>query len=181
MAANYSWLFWLIGGALGAAALALLFVSLFKDRARGRRRCPKCWYDMGGTREVAQLTCSECGRTAKRERQLYKTRRRWRRATLACVILLMAVAVSLVPSVLTKTWPGLVPTDVLVLSARKLPQRSPMLQAELDRRIAAGELSPRQWRWLINRVIDDPMALVLIDLKSRAQWPVDSQPRYTAD
>jgi hypothetical protein len=43
------WLFWGLGGALALAGLWLQYWSLFADRARGRRRCPKCWYDMSGT------------------------------------------------------------------------------------------------------------------------------------
>ncbi len=66
-----NWLFWIGGGGIGLLALALLYWSLLHDRARGRRRCLKCWYDMSRT---PTLTCSECGWTAKREKKLVKTR-----------------------------------------------------------------------------------------------------------
>ncbi len=74
---------WMIGAAaLGAAAI--LFVALFGDRARGRKRCPKCWYDMsgaagatgGGTGDGA-IVCPECGKRIAREKELFRTRRRW--------------------------------------------------------------------------------------------------------
>lgn len=73
-----------------AAALLLLCAAaagwfLFADRARGRRRCPRCFYAMEG---VSGLTCPECGRTARSEQALFRTRRRWKGAILAVVILL---------------------------------------------------------------------------------------------
>ena len=38
-----------IGGwLLAAAGFALFAWALFRDRSRGRKRCPKCWYDMTG-------------------------------------------------------------------------------------------------------------------------------------
>ncbi len=51
----------------------------FGDRSKGRARCPKCWYDMRGPRPGREgLACPECGYDARKERQLYKDRRRWR-------------------------------------------------------------------------------------------------------
>ena len=35
------WFYWLIGGLLGTGGLILAFWSLFADRARGRKHCPK--------------------------------------------------------------------------------------------------------------------------------------------
>ena len=74
-----AWLWWIGGAALGLLGLWLLYWSFLHDRSKGRRRCPKCWYNMSGT---ASMTCSECGRTAKRATKLYKTHRRWRWARL---------------------------------------------------------------------------------------------------
>lgn len=48
---------WLVMG----GGVVLLGRALLWDRARGRRRCPKCWYDMSG---VDSLRCPECGREA---------------------------------------------------------------------------------------------------------------------
>jgi hypothetical protein len=45
------------------------------DRARGRIRCPRCWYDMSAAQN---LICPECGNTAKSTAQFKNTRRpRW--------------------------------------------------------------------------------------------------------
>jgi hypothetical protein len=79
---------------LAIAAGWTSYVALWRDRARGRRRCPRCWYDLSGT---AALQCPECGRTARSERKLRKRRRRPRLALLSLVFLLLAYASSRVP------------------------------------------------------------------------------------
>src|SRR5262245_48531714 len=73
--------------ALGGAATAL--VALFRDRARGRVRCPKCWYDMSA---ATTLRCPECGHDARTPKRLLKTRRRWKLAILGFVMVLTAGA-----------------------------------------------------------------------------------------
>jgi hypothetical protein len=76
---------WIIAGSLlllAGAATALY--ALFADRSRGRRRCPSCFYSMDG---ATGLLCPECGRTARSQRTLHRTRRRWRLALIGCGIL----------------------------------------------------------------------------------------------
>jgi len=63
----------------------LLTWALFWNRARGRKRCPTCWYDMA---DAPSLVCPECGRDARCEKRLTKTRRRKRWA--ACALFLFA-------------------------------------------------------------------------------------------
>ena len=55
-----------------AAGCALTAWGLFGDRSKNRRRCPRCWYDMRGSRGYV---CSECGHDAVEVRRLYKDRR----------------------------------------------------------------------------------------------------------
>lgn len=62
--------------AVGAAALGVALVALFAGRSRGRKRCPRCWYDMTGA-AAGSLRCPECGHEANGERELLRTRRRW--------------------------------------------------------------------------------------------------------
>ena len=112
-AANLDWLYHTLGYALAAAGLLLLLWSLFWDRPRGRRRCPKCWYDMAG---VPGIRCPECGREARRERSLFKTHRRRRGVCLAILLMLAASPVWSVPRIRRDGWFGAVPTTILALT-----------------------------------------------------------------
>lgn len=86
---EYAWAFYTAACILWLIAGVGLFVALFRDRSRGRRRCPKCWYDMAG---VPGLKCPECGREARKERRLHTTRRRWRLATLFALLAALGIA-----------------------------------------------------------------------------------------
>lgn len=82
---------WTIAG-LGT----LLFLwSMFRDRSGGRARCPKCWYDLAGLVNPEAttpwpVTCPECGRKMERDSQTRRTRRHWKPAVLALVLMLAA-------------------------------------------------------------------------------------------
>src|SRR5690606_28519676 len=87
-AGRMEWLVLTLGVVLGLGGLGLGAWGLFGDRPRGRRRCPACWYRMDGVRG---RSCPECGRTARSERALLRTRRRWG-WTAAGVLLVIAGA-----------------------------------------------------------------------------------------
>lgn len=108
------WLAWAAGGILSLVGLWLLYRSLLADRSRGRKRCPACWYDMTGT---PTLTCPECGRTARSDRHLLRTRRRSARALAALLITFVGYCTLRTPALLAGRWTGLIPTSVLVLIA----------------------------------------------------------------
>ncbi|MBX9736938.1 MAG: hypothetical protein K2X32_08425 [Phycisphaerales bacterium] len=77
-------------GLIAGLAGMLLWWALLSDWWQGgakKRRCPKCAYDMSGT---SGLKCPECGRVAKSERQLHRSRRRWRLALVALAALTLA-------------------------------------------------------------------------------------------
>jgi len=64
-----------IGWTAGLFGVFLVIWWVVGDRARGRMRCPECWYDMS---DAAGLQCPECGKTVKDEGVFLKTRRpRW--------------------------------------------------------------------------------------------------------
>ena len=167
-----AWIWWLGGGVLALTGLVLLWWSLFRDRARGRRRCPKCWYDMTG---VPELVCPECGRDARREKRLGKTRRRWRAAIAACLITAPGVGMVAIPRASRDGWLSLVPTTVLLVTAPPAGQGyargstggwvlDPIV-AELKRRDAQSTLADWQWSWYISNrgVIEFP-----------DRWPADT-------
>src|SRR5436853_2306048 len=91
--------YWLAGAA-GLAAAVVLYWALFHDRARGRRRCPKCWYSLEG----GGLKCPECGRESTSERSLLKTRRKWRRGLAGLLIALYGGAAAMTPDVRENGW-----------------------------------------------------------------------------
>src|SRR5947207_11187405 len=119
--ASYDWIYSASGYSLAAAGLLLLLWSLFYDHPRGRRRCPKCWYDMGG---VPGLTCPECGREARSERRLHRTRRHRRLAALSLLVAAAGLAVTAIPDYQIG-WQHALPSWALVFLA---PARDPTVQ-----------------------------------------------------
>lgn len=112
----WDWFYWLIGGLLGATGAILALWSLFADRARGRKRCPKCWYDMSGAAGDPPHTCPECGKVIKRDERLYKTRRRWRWTILSILILIASPISFDIPRVRRNGLVKSLPTTVLILA-----------------------------------------------------------------
>lgn len=139
MGNNLDWLWWTTASLLSAAGLALLLWAIWGDRPRGRRRCPKCWYDLSAT---VGLTCPECGRTAKNERRLHRTRRRRWWAAVGFLLVLLGAATSAVPMVQRKGW-DLVSTPILVELVPIGGYDGPFGQ-ELMRRM--GMTGPNSWR-----------------------------------
>jgi hypothetical protein len=143
---------------LCAIGVGVLGWALFWDRAKGRRRCPECWYDMKG---VPGLKCPECGREAKRERRLGKTRRRWRWAATGLLMLLAGGAGAIGPRVKRDGWMGLVPTTVVILmlpqaaedvgNIKVLTRSQNPFAEEMCRRVASRGMWDWQWRWAITR------------------------------
>lgn len=113
---------WLDIAALAVGGIGVLVIvwALFWDRARGRQRCPKCWYDMSATAGVDRpraLVCPECGHDAKTPRRLRKTRRRWGVAAATLAVLVLTAGV---PSWERRRegWTALIPTTGLIIAWR---------------------------------------------------------------
>lgn len=147
-------LLWSFAGVFAAIGLPLLYSALFADRARGRKRCPCCWYDMDG---APSLQCSECGHNAPRPAALLRTRRRWFRATVACVILFGGTSLALTPKLREHGPLALVPNFILVRFAPSESEEARFdpvqncwvadpISLELARRIRQRSISPAHLR-----------------------------------
>lgn len=151
---------WSAGALIACAALALAAWALFADRARGRRRCPKCWYDMSGARS-SEARCPECGRIVKHEKDWFRTRRRWRGVWMALSLLVLAVASGLVGKARRDGWESIAPTTVLILAAPWIDHPWPLEVLESRARVLVSDGAEIQsgtlrwqWRWLMNTCIN---------------------------
>ena len=106
----------LIGYAtLTAAALVAAWGILRIARmrmTRANRRCPRCWFDMSHTEG---LRCTECGRDAKKEKRLFRVRRRRWPFYAALLFMIIGDAVFRVPAIQQRGWTAAVPGTVLIL------------------------------------------------------------------
>ncbi|MEK6703277.1 MAG: hypothetical protein AABZ53_13515 [Planctomycetota bacterium] len=119
-----------------------------------RRRCGKCWYDMTG---VAGLRCPECGREARHERGLMRSRIRWRGVLVNLAVLLPAHVAASMPTVRAHGWGRLVPMVVLAswpmnLDAWIKGTSADWAGKELDDRLKEELFGPLSQRVLAERV-----------------------------
>ncbi|MHC4415784.1 MAG: hypothetical protein ACYS0G_10910 [Planctomycetota bacterium] len=142
------WLFWVFGTLLVGLCLVLTWWGLFGDRARGRRRCPRCWYDLSHS---PGMTCPECGYTALRERNLFRTRRRWVPALAAALAAALAVSWAIEQG-RQSGWVSMLPTRVILLSLPLVGGGDSDLINELISR-TGPRLTDGQWRALIKRCL----------------------------
>ncbi len=152
---NWDWLFWIGGLLIMGAGVVMVGVGLFSDRARGRRRCPRCWYDMSGATETDAWTCPECGRAARRRgrggaRELLRTRRHPIRIYAGIILISVGFSIRATPRVGQRGPVAAVPTSVLVLIA---PIEAPLY-----------ELSPRPFR-----LARDPLLVELLGRVDRRE------------
>jgi len=105
-------LFYSVAGLALAAGLVALHRATFADRSRGRPRCPKCWYDMTGSRG---FICPECGNDAARQTNLYRTRRSGMEAVLGTLLLVSGITLAAIPTVQDQGWTALIPTTALMI------------------------------------------------------------------
>lgn len=153
-----------IGGGVLLAGVALLLRGILYDPARGRQRCPRCWYDMQSLAASGRLVCPECGHDAKHSRRLARTRHH--RLSLAAGIAIMLAAwfaprALLVPKYGYKT---LVPTTVMIAGMWCWEDewiRGPVLPVKysLEWRLDTERSWAWQRRWTLQRcehMLDDP-------------------------
>lgn len=150
MSALGDWSYWLVILGVVAALGALVYAAwwaLFADRAKDRRRCPRCWYDMAYS---PGLTCAECGFTARQESQLHKTRRRLGVAALA---ILAAVAITLWANerVSNRGYAAVLPTRALIWMLPVAGSMNGHIGDELRTRAMMQRMSDSQWNALVGR------------------------------
>ncbi len=141
-----------------AVGLVLFVWALIWDRSRGRPRCPRCWYDLPGQWQP-QTVCPECGYRSLAAGQLFKTRRRWRLALGALILILVGRGVVLQPASRGGRWHAWIPSTVLIAGLPWTDEMWPW--EELDRRGQVnipGMMWKRraalwdwQWRFLTRR------------------------------
>jgi hypothetical protein len=144
------WLAWVLGALFAAGMLYLAWWGLFGDREKGRRRCPKCWFDLTGTpADPPLLRCNECGHAPADTRALHRTRRRWTSAILAMVALALSGAFVL-QRASDNGWASLLPSRALIAF---MPFSDPAgdMFTELQLRLRRGELSEGQVVALVRR------------------------------
>lgn len=144
----------------GFASLALIFVGFQFDPARGRARCPACWYSMQG---FESHTCPECGRAPGPPALLLKTRRSPPVIAFGVALLLASLALSRVAAVRAMGWKGAFPTTVLILGLEHLPDSLISPTGSASPAIWTGTLAYRadntvmptwQEEWLRRRATD---------------------------
>jgi hypothetical protein len=162
-----------VAGALVAlGALVILVWALRGDRARGRRRCPRCWYDLAGT---TVLTCPECGHRAGAESHTHRPRRRWKLAAVALLAVVAGLCTAAWPIARSNRWPEFIPSWVLVriapIRSPYLSQSSGLLDNELATRRYRGALSDAHVQHVFDRVYAAfPKELDQI-VWTRDRWP----------
>ncbi|MCH7798232.1 MAG: hypothetical protein IID28_07270 [Planctomycetes bacterium] len=144
-----NWLAWGAGAVTFLVAVAVLWWGLFGDRARGRRRCPRCWYDMS---HAAGMTCPECGWAAPGERHFSRTRRRPVPALVAAIVASVCASYA-IERADRQGWLALVPTRIVVLSLPVFGDAHGSLTTELSMRLAQGTLTDSQLRALTRRCL----------------------------
>lgn len=127
-----------------AVACGLFFLGFFRDRARGRARCPKCWYALQGLETDLPRPCPECGRVITHRRQLYRTRWHGVPVAFGVLALVLAIAAYFTPPIRRDGWLQTTPTWALRLhlawsSRESIMQGDPVVN-EIIRRLEDGEI-----------------------------------------
>ncbi|MEL6329933.1 MAG: hypothetical protein AAFR38_09740 [Planctomycetota bacterium] len=149
-------MWWMIGGwVVTALGLGLVGWAMFADRARGRRRCRRCWYDMVA---VDGLLCPECGHEHRDARRLLATRRRWAFVWLALVPLLGGWALRLTPKYQRGGVAAITPDFVVALNASSwsgpaLAQTDHRYRRRVDRLMRDEDVSDSTRRLVVDRAL----------------------------
>ncbi|MEM9372742.1 MAG: hypothetical protein AAGA55_03785 [Planctomycetota bacterium] len=143
MATIVAWSLLLVGG-------LVVVCSLYADRSRGRRRCPRCHYDMS---QLPGLRCQECGRRQPHEGRFYRTRRHWRWCVAGVGLMLLAWAAAQVPRVRSEGWVAVTPAWWMIWQFERLDDLGPAWPSALSQRIGRERTWDATRRLLVRRAI----------------------------
>lgn len=146
--------YWLLCVGVVVLMGVLIYVAwwgLFADRARGRRRCPRCWYDMAHAPPPG-MTCPECGFMARRDAQFGRTRRRYGIASVA-ILLNVAIALIITERSMQRGVQALLPTHALIWALPLASDPNSPLMRELVFRATRAELTKGQWLSFMKRCV----------------------------
>jgi hypothetical protein len=148
-----------------AAGVGVTWWALFGDKARGRRRCPRCWHDLSGT---PGRTCGECGHEASDEAELFSTRRRWPIA-FASVAFILAMAGWVRLTVLDGRWSSYVPDAALGVIVAGVPGESlpTWVLQEIASRAAMGTLGAERTASMLESMAGTGVPLPATDPRAR--------------
>lgn len=138
-------------GALVAIVICVTVAarSLAGDPARGRRRCPRCWHELGPVSArpeelFASLRCGECGYVAPDDASTRRTRRSVGRALLA-IAGIAAVVLSMRARFLMQGPWSAVPTPLMLLAIPYLNEGGARSATdEMRQRLLRAALTPAQ-------------------------------------
>ena len=154
---------WWLGAAGGFVIVWGVLVHAWRKEARLKRQCRRCGYDMTGVPGL--MTCTECGRVARNEKQLRP--RNVRRGAVWAGAVLIGLAL-MTPSALTAVRRGtaaaMVPSRTLVWWAGATSDPPAWVLTELSVRIKAGEGAEA----LRGRIAEESETLARRMIKSRA-------------
>lgn len=120
--------------------------SIAGDPSRGRRRCPRCWHELGPADGAASLQCAECGHVARDEADLARNRRSIPRAAIA-ILGVVAIGIATRVRMLDRGPWSMAPTAVLIAATPSLSDGGFRSAGwELANRVRSGETSDEQVR-----------------------------------
>lgn len=142
MQAGEGWMLTALG--IVQVACALVCAAIWFDPSAGRRRCPRCWYEVD---RVSGKRCTECGHESAAEHQFFRTRRKPGLAWTGALLLLLAWPALRATSIARTGIFAIVPTTLMILTLEHWPDEL-IGSAEDGRGSEASLLSRRDRREL---------------------------------
>ena len=143
------WLPYIAGISIVVIGIFYIWKSVFADRNRGGRRCPRCWYDMTYSQG---MTCSECGHTAQCEQDFTHTRRRWGRASFV-LVLCVATILGMYWKLLDRGIIASLPTPILTMVMPLARDSGSEVFKQLSRRMMMSQVTDEQSEKIIARCV----------------------------